>query len=190
MIIPNFLRPKIDEVFFRSKTERLILRMKQFFSRGDKILDLGSGIGMFSHILQEQGYQVTPIDVKDKSLYPSVRPLIYDGKKLPFADYSFDVCLLLSVLHHTQNPEAILKEAKRVANKIIVSENIYRSATQKLYTHFIDSLLNLEFFHHPHTNRTDKQWKEAFKRLGLTLIYSEYYRTFKWISNTIYYVKS
>ena len=104
MIIPNFLRPKIDEIFFRSKTEHLILKIKQFLSPGDKILDLGSGIGMFSHILQEQGYQVTPIDVKDKSLYPRVLPLIYNGKKLPFADHSFDVCLLLSVHHHTQNP--------------------------------------------------------------------------------------
>lgn len=189
MIIPSFLRPRIDEFFFRAKTERTVSRIKNFLSPKDKIIDLGAGIGLISFLFQEAGFKVTSVDVQDKSLYPSVRSTLYDGKKLPFPNNSFDACLLLAVLHHTKNPDVMLEEVKRVARKVIILEDIYSNSAQKYFTYLVDSILNVEFFNHPRSNRTDDQWRETFHSLGFTLAKSEYYRSFLWLSHVSYYLE-
>jgi len=71
-----------------------------------------------------------------------------------------------------------LLEAKRVSKKIIIIEEIYTNIFNKYLTYFIDSLLNLEFIGHPHTNKTDKEWKLLFGQLGLKLTDAKYSRTF------------
>jgi hypothetical protein len=55
-------------------------------------------------------------------------------------------------------------------------EDIYESPFQKYLTWCADSLVNWEFYGHPHTNRTDVEWKEVFQRNGLELENVEYYR--------------
>ena len=189
MIIPSFLRPRIDELFFRSKAEHLVSRVRKFLSPEDKIIDLGAGIGLISMLFKNDQFDITPVDVQNKSLYKSVCPILYDGKKLPFPDDSFDACFLLAVLHHTQDPEEILNEAKRVARKAIILEDIYSNRAQKGFTYLMDSLLNMEFFSHPRSNRTDNEWSKTFQRLGFTLKKSEYFRSFLWLSHAIYYLE-
>ncbi|MCH2440074.1 MAG: class I SAM-dependent methyltransferase [Candidatus Poseidoniia archaeon] len=40
-------------------------------------------------------------------------PVIFDGKQIPFEDDAFDLAIVLTVLHHTSNPEEVLREAMR-----------------------------------------------------------------------------
>ena len=49
----------------------------------------------------------------------------------------------------------------------------YDSAFQAWYTKRTDSLTNLEFIGHPHSNRSHTEWLETFERLGLTLRYAK-----------------
>lgn len=138
-----------------------------------KILDLGCGSGEISKALIKSGYQVTSVDVVDKAKVEGLKVVVYDGAKIPFADKEFDVLLLITVLHHVDKFQDLLLEAKRVAKIIVVVEDVYESWWDRLNIWFWDSALNLEFFGHPHNNRSDVEWKNIFKVLGFELLQEE-----------------
>lgn len=71
------------------------------------------------------------------------------------------------MLHHAPDPDAVLAEVSIVARRIIVIEEIYGNGVEKYFTYAVDSLFNLEFFSHPHSNRTDSEWKKAFQETAL-----------------------
>lgn len=181
-------RRLIGESLFENRVVSLVKRINLHLSSGDRILDLGAGTCLFTRHFQSQGYQVTPVDVTNRSYYPEIKPLIYDGKRLPFADNAFDACLLIGVLHHTPKPDAVLSEAARVSKKIFLHEDIYESLWQKYYTYFIDSLLNKQFFRHPHTNKNDRLWRQLFARLDLKLAHVDYYQDWGFIKNGDYFL--
>jgi ubiquinone/menaquinone biosynthesis C-methylase UbiE len=164
--------------------------IKEYLCKGDKILDIGSGTCNICQILKNNSYDCTPVDIENKSILSNIAPIIYDGKKLPFKDRSYDVALLLTVLHHTPNPETILKEAKRVAKRIIIIEDVYLNIFHKYLTFFIDSLLNFEFSKHPHSNKKDAEWKNPFNKLGLSLIDVKKNRCFLIVIQRRYYLNS
>ena len=90
---------------------------------------------------------------------------------MPFKDNTFDRSMILTVLHHTDQQKEVLKEAMRVTkNRIIVIEDIYTNKMNKCITQFVDSIINLEIKGHPHSNRTDSEWRLFFKSLGLKIV--------------------
>ncbi len=143
--------------------------IENYLEPQDKIIDIGSGPGSVTKVLREKGHNVTPIDVEDLSFSPDLAPNIFDGKEIPFENNSFDVALLLTVLHHTKNPPNLISEAKRVAKKVIIIEDVYDNVFQKYLTLFTDSIVNLEFIHHPHNNKTDVEWRDLFAKMSLNI---------------------
>ncbi len=156
---------------------------------GDSILELGSGMGSVVHELRRHQHQVTAVDVQDTSVRHDLKPLIYDGERLPFADQAFDVCLLLTVLHHCPNPDQVLSEAGRVARRVIVIEDIYSSDLQRKLTHWLDSLLNWEFQGHPHNNRNDTAWRNSFRKSAMQLLFASKHRVALVFCQAIYVLK-
>lgn len=166
----------LKPLVFRLWLEDARAKEKQFLAflqPTDRILDLGSGPGSICHLLRGRGFTVTPMDIEDVALDAGVRPTLYDGLNLPFADASFDVALLLTVLHHAQDPMRVLAETGRVARRVIVIEDVYSSPVQRLLTLWIDSLLNLEFLGHPHNNHADPAWRAHFAASGWQLVHTE-----------------
>jgi ubiquinone/menaquinone biosynthesis C-methylase UbiE len=51
-----------------------------------------------------------------------VQFLVGDAHQLPFPNNSFDVALVQSILHHDDNPRDVIREAFRVAPKIVIHE--------------------------------------------------------------------
>jgi len=166
-----------------------IERISEYLSLKDKILDIGTGPGSVCLLMQREGSDITPVDVIDQALSTEVKPQIYNGKKLPYNDSSFDTALILTVLHHTSNPEEILLEAKRVADKIVVIEDIYSNPIQKYLTFFVDSIVNLEFVSHPHSNKSDSEWKKTFIKLGLKLKAAKYDRFLLFFKQATYFLE-
>jgi 4'-phosphopantetheinyl transferase EntD len=152
---------------------RMLRLIDKFLPPGDpkgvKIVDIGCGHGHVAHLLKLRGYDASGIDLVDMSLFKSVTPTVTDGGRLPFADGSIDVALLMTMLHHTPDPDAILAEAARVARRVIVVEDVPLGRVHMEVIKHVDSLLNLEFRGHPHTNRDDAGWRAAFSRLGLAV---------------------
>ncbi|MFH1656999.1 MAG: class I SAM-dependent methyltransferase [bacterium] len=167
----------------------MIKKISRYLRKEDRIIDIGAGTGNICELLTREQFQITPLDVKNLSFVKSVKPVIYNGNEIPFPDNDFDVSLLLTVLHHTPFPEKLVAEAVRVSRRIIIIEDIYTNKLHKYITYFIDSLLNFEFIGHPHTNKSDREWKALFTRLGLKLKKVEYIRSFLVFKQAIYYLE-
>lgn len=168
MTITN-LRRFMGEKLFGNSIANYTDKILPFLKSSDKIIDLGSGTGIYTQILKGKGYNVQPVDVKNYSYYPNIEMCLYDGKHLPFKKNEFDVCLLRSVLHHAPNPEVVLKEAARVSKKLIIHENVITNIFQRYYTYLIDCIMNKELIE-PHTNKTDREWIILFKKMKLELL--------------------
>jgi len=169
----------------RVRNKRVFDCFEDYLKEGDRVLDFGCGLGGVSEKLISDGYDVVSLDVENMSL-TDMEPVIYDGKKIPFKDDSFDVALVLTVLHHTPDPEKLLKEVGRVADRMVVVEDVYSGLVGKYVTFFFDSLFNLEFSGHPHSNKSDEEWKKCFKRLGFSLVREDKKRSMVFFEHGIY----
>jgi ubiquinone/menaquinone biosynthesis C-methylase UbiE len=129
------------------------------------------------------------LDVENFSIVDTVLPTLYDGDRMPFKDDQFDTSLILFVLHHTPDPAKVLAEAKRVSKKIIILEDIVTSPTHKSLTAALDSLMNLEFYDQPHTNKSDQEWRAVFENLGLKLLAQEYMSSTMIMRHALYFLE-
>jgi len=159
-----------------------------WISKTDTILEIGSGPGSVLSVFRDAGYSIEGIDVSDSSFAQELAPRLYDGEKMPFEDRQFNVSLLLTMLHHTPKPDDILTEAKRVSKRLIIVEDVYNGPIQRELTKVADSITNLEFIGHPHTNRSDEEWCATFDRLGLVLKYKTIYRVAGYFLQAVYVV--
>lgn len=92
--------------------------------KGQKVLDVGCGTGVFGIDMAKQGGEIIGLDIspeairfanhwaKKKDL--TFKGLVGDAENLPFKDNSFDLVFFGAVLHHFPNPEKAICEAERV----------------------------------------------------------------------------
>ena len=166
-----------------------IKRIEKYIHPQSRIIDIGTGPGSVCLLLNRKGFNLTPVDIIDQSLSEDIEPEIYDGKRLPYNNDSFDTALILTVLHHTPNPKEILLEAKRVSKRIVIIEDIYSNPIQKYLTYFVDSIVNMEFLGHPHSNKSDRCWRQLFNELGLKLKEAKYDRFILFFRQACYYLE-
>lgn len=86
-----------------------------------KVLDVGSGSGLFAEAFALRNLEVMGID-KNPQMIKIATDMVLDARfreasaeKLPFPDKSFDLVFLGHLLHESSDPEAVLQEAARVA---------------------------------------------------------------------------
>lgn len=89
-------------------------------ARGQRVLDLGCGLGDFAGELAAHGASVTGCDVAETALalargrHPGIEFVLSGEEELPFADESFDVVWAGEVLEHVQDGLGLLGEVHRV----------------------------------------------------------------------------
>jgi ubiquinone/menaquinone biosynthesis C-methylase UbiE len=99
---------------------------------GCSVLDLGCGDGFYTARIWDIGRPrgLVALDAAEAAVGVAagklrerpVRFLAAEGHRLPFRDDSFDVVLLQSILHHDDTPGDMVKEALRVASRMVVHE--------------------------------------------------------------------
>ena len=128
-----------------------------------RVIDLGAGKGLLAQeMVRRFNARVTMVDVA--SYNQSDLPLtVCDSRALAFANDSFDYAILSFVLHHTCNPDTILREALRVAREVIVIENDVRGTLRQWLTRAIDSYPALRYGTPPcYLAQTRDEWMRLF----------------------------
>ena len=99
---------------------------------GRRVIDVGCGDGTYSVLIAEEGgaASVEGIDPAEEAVATArERPApagvsfsVASAYEIPHPERSFDVAYLRGVLHHMDEPERALREALRVADRIVVIE--------------------------------------------------------------------
>lgn len=162
---------------YMNRANQIAPKILPFFSKKDHVLDLGSGTGVISKVIQQKtGCRVTLADVQFNSICNQFPIIIYDGKKLPFANNHFSKTLIMAVLHHCSDPMKVLDEAVRVtSNDIIVMEDVFSGVLSRTLTFTGDCLVNWEI-HSPFKNHTKEKWIEIFQKKNLKVKHVEEFR--------------
>ena len=89
---------------------------------GNVVLDVGCGTGAYATALQEIGYNVVGIDKSPEQIkiaQQTISALIGDAIDLPFNNASFDLCLMIMMLHQIDPSErdSAFSETTRVLRR-------------------------------------------------------------------------
>jgi SAM-dependent methyltransferase len=82
--------------------------LRRFLDRGDRVLEVGAGLGTTA--LYVPGIDLTSTDIAPQSWLDDVA----DAQRLQYEDDSFDAVVALHVLHHLPSPRRALAEMVRV----------------------------------------------------------------------------
>jgi SAM-dependent methyltransferase len=138
--------------------------------RAASVLDIGCGDGTIASLIAEhrpdisiQGVEVLPrADCR-------IQCSAFDGKTLPFADNSFDVAMLVDVLHHTTDVSVLLSKAAGVSRTaVLLKDHLSENALDHATLRFMDWVGN-----RPHgvtltyNYQSRAQWEQHFAAAGL-----------------------
>jgi SAM-dependent methyltransferase len=134
------------------------------------VLDVGCGDGLLDTLITEQ----RP-DIALKGIEPVLRQASsatveqFDGKEIPFPNQSFDVVMLIDVLHHTQDPLAVLRDAARVAKRsVLIKDHLRDGFMADATLRFMDRIGNLRHgVPLPYNYWSKQKWVNSFDALGL-----------------------
>ena len=157
---------------FRRRVRVLSELLAKLIPPGASVLDVGCGDGLIAHLISQlrPDVQVQGIDVliRPQTHVPVAQ---FDGQKIPHGDATFDVVMFVDVLHHTEDPMVLLREAARVARRAAVIKDHTRDGFLAGPTlRFMDWVGNAR---HgvvlPYNYWPEARWKQAFEELGWTV---------------------
>jgi SAM-dependent methyltransferase len=109
------------------RVERVTRSLAAQIGRADSLLDIGCGDGSVAVGIGAAvgASRLAGVDVlvRPETAIP-VTP--YDGEHLPFADGAFEAVVISDVLHHCEHPALVLREALRVAARVVAIKDHFR----------------------------------------------------------------
>lgn len=159
-----------DSVVFGRRVQVLSQALAGAIPTGGTVLDLGCGDGQVA-----VGLMALRPDLAVQGVDVLLRPVthipvtLYDGASLPFADDSFDYVTIVDVLHHTDDPAAVLVEASRVARRgVVIKDHLREGLLAGPTLRLMDWVGNRGHdVRLPYNYLDSHQWAAAFERAGL-----------------------
>jgi len=152
----------------------LIVLFRPYLEGIDSVLDVGTATSIPIHIVAENFPKVrySTVDVVDIRKRKKLPFVIYDGKNLPFNNLEFDVSILNETLHHCEDPEYVLIEARRVAKSIYIIEHFPNrdSNIKKLIKTEINALKNFDISCQIYKPFTEHSLYLLFEKAGLKVL--------------------
>jgi ubiquinone/menaquinone biosynthesis C-methylase UbiE len=85
---------------------------------GRRLADIGGGTGNYSRALRDEGWDPVVVDRQPEMLARAaakgLETIEADAMALPLADESVDAVMLVSMLHHVEDPPVAVAEAQRI----------------------------------------------------------------------------
>lgn len=175
------------KLVFDRRIQRLAAAIAERLPRDARVLDVGCGSGDLALLVM----QLRP-DVRIEGIDVLVRPgtaipvHAYDGNHIPFPDNSFDAAMVIDVLHHTDDPGAVLAEIARVAPSVVIKDHFRDGIAAGPTLRFMDWVGNAAHgVRLPYNYLSQHEWRDIWSRLqlgagGLTTRLALYPRPFSW----------
>ena len=148
----------------------LSTELAPLFPRDARVLDVGCGDGELAAELcaRRPDVEVEGIDVLARQGC-AIPVREFDGAHIPYGDACIDVVLLVDVLHHTDDPTALLRESARVSRSLIViKDHLREGVAAGLTLRVMDWVGNARHgVRLPYNYWTRAQWDRGFHDLGL-----------------------
>lgn len=141
------------------------------------VLDVGSGDGGLAAAIIARKPTLTFTGIDTLIRHDTHIPVeAFDGRTIPSQDNTTDYVLFSDVLHHTEDPMILLREATRVARRgVMIKDHLVRGLLARPTLRFMDEVGNRRFgVKLPHNYWRPEQWDNAFSELKLK---PEDYRT-------------
>ena len=95
----------------------------------------------------------------------------FDGEHLPHHDAEFDYAMLVDVLHHTDDPGALLAEVGRVARRIIIKDHFRNGLFAGTRLRFMDWVGNAAHgVRLPYNYLSRAEWQRIWDRGGFRVL--------------------
>ncbi len=168
----NFVNRLHDQRVHNRRVRVLSDHLAELIPRGARVIDVGCGDGLLAHLIKQKrpdiGIRGVDVLVRDQTHIPVEA---FDGRVIPYADASFDVVTFVDVLHHTEDPMVLLREAVRVSSKaIVIKDHTCNGLLAGPTLRFMDWVGNA---HHgvtlPYNYWPRQKWLEGFDTVGLTI---------------------
>ena len=154
------------------RINRLSNHLAEVIPQGARTLDVGCGDGQVAHLIMQKrpDVEIKGIDILVRP-YTKIPVAEFDGQIIPYNKADFDVVMFNDVLHHTDDPMILLREAVRVAGKALVlkdhtCDGILAGPTLK----FMDRVGNARHgVALPCNYWPEDRWRNTFEILGLSI---------------------
>jgi len=155
---------KYDKWYQRSAGQYADAQEKELFQRlvqpqkGQSLLEVGCGTGHNLKFFRELELDTTGVDSSEpmlqiaaRKLGPTAKLLLRQANELRFADNSFDIVALTTVLEFLTDPEGALKEATRVSREKVyigvLNKTSVLGITRRVEGKFRESIYNQAKFY-------------------------------------------
>jgi SAM-dependent methyltransferase len=158
-------------VVFGRRVHVLARHLARVLPARASVLDVGCGDGSVAALVLDHRADLTirGIDVLVRPVTQiPVEP--FDGHSIDVPDGSFDVAMFIDVLHHTDDPRVLLREAARVARNVVIKDHLAEGFLAR------PTLRTMDWFGNashgvvlPYNYWTRRQWLTAFDEVGLVI---------------------
>jgi len=162
---------KVHGGYIRSRRARILAsHLARLIPPNSRVIDIGCGDGLIASEIMK-----TRPDLKIKGvevlIYKKTHiPIsLFDGAHVQVEDGSCDAAIMVDVLHHSDDGEALLREARRIAKKTIIIKDVVNDGFLADFTlRWMDRLGNERYgVACPFNFWPQQRWQDTFTRLGL-----------------------
>lgn len=161
--------------------------LSDLIPENSSVLDVGCGDGLLARLMMDkrQDLEITGTDVLVRS-ETRIPVKEFDGTTILLPDKTVDVVMFVDVLHHTDDPMILLREAARVAKKALLIKDHRRNGLLAGPTlRFMDLVGNAPHgVALPYNYWPQKKWDEAFQALKLEVdVWNEDFKLYpSWVN--------
>lgn len=136
-----------------------------------RLLDVGCGDGRLAQALAacRPGLRVAGIDVlvRPDAVIPVEE---FDGRRIRYENDAFDAALCVDVLHHADDPAALLAEVSRVAPLVLLKDHLRDGWLAAPTLRLMDWVGNARHgIALPYSYMSSAEWRRVFETLGLSV---------------------